>query len=501
MHGLSEKHHAPVARWEWVAVLGVLGLGLFLRCATIGAESAWYDEVISLRVLDASTLSRFWAALAGSDPPVVVAPVYFTLEYFWSRLAGTGVIPVRMLSVLISLGSILLLWRIGRRMATPAAGVVAALLFAVALPQVYYGQEIRMYALVVLLALGSIWALLRCAETGAVRWYVAGWLLNGLLLFTHVFAGLLIAAEVLWLLCGQRKRAAVLWGLAHGCWLALFCALYLRLDPPNALWMAPPWWRELVNTFMVFAGGRYSNDNPAGYVLPSAPGLAQAIELFIVAMCAAGVAAGLWRVVRSRNLRGADSLLLLWAAVPVALLWLAAVVWYPCFLYRYVLYAAPPLYLLGGMLLTTRAGKVRCWMLTPLLLAFAVQDSVVFTRHFRPDFATVTRVAWDDHNEQDVPLIVVKEPLNTDPLSYYGNFHGRNMHVAHSGRDVAALAQSLLKQHAFVNILVWRWDDEAALLPEGVSRTVPPWRKEVVPAGMPPLLFWTLKHDHARSGD
>jgi uncharacterized membrane protein len=477
-------------------LLGVLALGLFLRVACIGAESLWYDEVISLRVLNAPNLVEFWRKLAISDPPVVVAPVYFTLEYFWGRIVGSGVVAVRMLSVCFSMAAHIVLWRIGRRVAGPAAGIIAALLFAVSLPQLFYALEIRMYALVVLLAICSVATVLRAAQTGLARWYVAAFLLNGVLVFTHVFAGLLAVAEVLWLLGAAHRRAALFWGALHGVWLGLFTGLHAWLDPPHALWMATPGWRELLNAWVVLAGGRYSNENPAAYVLPAAPAIAQGAEWGILLVTAAAVGTAALRVARNPRACAHDGLLLSWALLPPVMLWLAAVAWQPCFLYRYLLFAAPALYVLVARMLAPPGGTIRWPTLCLLLAAFALQASVLFTAHFRPDYAAVARAAWIDHETQGIPLVVVKEPLNTAPLLYYEPGLEAAMHVVHSGRDAAGQVSALLERHHRVNLLAWRWDHEAGLLPEGALRESPAWREEVREAGMPPLLFWTITREH-----
>lgn len=482
----------PTARWEWAAMALTLLIALALRVATIGGESAWYDEVISLRVLDAPSLATFWAALAVSDPPVTVAPVYFTLEYYWGRVFGTGVLTMRMLSVVMGLAAMALLWRLGRRLAGPSAALVAALLFALSLSQIYYSQEIRMYALVVLLALAAMWSLLRINDTGQTRWYLLGFVLNGLLLFTHVFAVLLVAVEVLWLLTGPRKRAAMAWGAAHALWVGLFALAYAWLEPPNALWMPPSGWRELVNAYIVFAGGRYGNDNPAAYVLPAAPWLAQAVELVVIGACAGGVVAAALRLLWGEGRRDKDTLLLLWAVLPPCVLWLASVLWHPCFLYRYLLYVAPALHLLTGRLIAPPKGPPRWWAAALISAAMAFQGQVVFTHTFRPGYEAVARAAYTGHTQHDVPLLVVKEPLNTAPLRYYAPGLAQAITPLHSGRDIPGKVLEMLEEHSAVNVVIWRWENAEKLIPEGVERVTPPWREPVTTWGMPPLAFWTL---------
>ena len=45
---------------------------------------------------------------------------------------------------------------------------------------------------------------------------------------------------------------------------------------------------------------------------------------------------------------GTGTLLLLWLIVPVVIVYVASMVWHPCFRYRYMLYSSLPVCILAG---------------------------------------------------------------------------------------------------------------------------------------------------------
>jgi hypothetical protein len=133
------------------------------------------------------------------------------------RLFGTSEAAVRSLSALFGTAAIPLAYAIGRRLATPRIGLVAAALVAFNPLLVWFSQETRPYALLVLLSGLSFLFFTEALERPRGR-VLAGWALaSGLALATHYFAALVILPEVVWLLARVRPRmrlAPALAGLA-----------------------------------------------------------------------------------------------------------------------------------------------------------------------------------------------------------------------------------------------------------------------------------------------
>jgi hypothetical protein len=108
---------------EWFGLEAVLLVALALRPQGIQTESAYWDEVASRRYLDAPGVVEFVRQVRADDPPMV--PFYFAAEYAWAKACGTGLVTVRMLSVLLGLVSLVLVYLLGRRIFGRVAGLIA----------------------------------------------------------------------------------------------------------------------------------------------------------------------------------------------------------------------------------------------------------------------------------------------------------------------------------------------------------------------------------------
>ena len=100
----------------------------------------------------------------------------------FSALAGTLTVPVVFL--------------IGARLAGRAAGLVAAMLVAVHPLMVWYGQEARAYALLVLLCAVTLLAVVHLLEGDGGRWWAVWAVSAALAVATHYFGLLLVGPEL-----------------------------------------------------------------------------------------------------------------------------------------------------------------------------------------------------------------------------------------------------------------------------------------------------------------
>jgi hypothetical protein len=96
-------------------------------------------------------------------------PLYFILLRLWLDIFGDSDAAAKMLSVVAGVLSVALIFDVGRWWHNPATGLWAALLMAVALPQIIESRDARPYALATLLLLAAIDALLRIQRLGNTR--------------------------------------------------------------------------------------------------------------------------------------------------------------------------------------------------------------------------------------------------------------------------------------------------------------------------------------------
>jgi mannosyltransferase len=174
-----------------------------LRFGTLGVQSLWFDEGAThdlVRLSLGDLLSQ--VAHHESSPPL-----FYLLEWAWTHVAGTGPVALRELSALAGTLTVPVAFAIGRRLAGDRAGLTTAALAAFNPLLVWFSQEARSYALVVLLVAVSLWCLLAALDGGGSRAYAAWAVASALALATHYFALFVVAPAALWLLVHDRGSA------------------------------------------------------------------------------------------------------------------------------------------------------------------------------------------------------------------------------------------------------------------------------------------------------
>ena len=182
---------------------GIVLFAAVLRFATLDAQSFWFDEATTVHLLRMD-LGDMLRAIPDSES---TPPLYYAVAWLWTKLFGTGEVGVRSLSALAGTATIPVIYAIGARMVTPRAGLIAAGLAATSPLLVWYSQEARAYALLVLLAALTLMVLPRALERPTAGRLAVWAALGGLALATHYFAVFILVPEAAWLLHAHRRRA------------------------------------------------------------------------------------------------------------------------------------------------------------------------------------------------------------------------------------------------------------------------------------------------------
>jgi len=190
-----------LAATERVALLLLILAAYGWRLVGLTQQSLWRDEVdviwLALRPLR-ETISMFVS-------PAQNGPLYFLLMRPWFALAGTSEYALRYSSVLVSLLGIGLIWQVARRL-LPSDGrltvantpLLAALLLALHPYQLWYSQEGKMYALVVVLVLASTWAWLEAMRLGSGGRWLIYLLITSVCIYTHLLSALIVPVHIVW---------------------------------------------------------------------------------------------------------------------------------------------------------------------------------------------------------------------------------------------------------------------------------------------------------------
>jgi 4-amino-4-deoxy-L-arabinose transferase-like glycosyltransferase len=180
-------------------------LAAVLRFATLGIQAYHHDEIVTAsRVLRGSFFHAMDAVGFSESAP----PLYYALAWFWTQVTGTGEFGLRSLSAVAGVATVPVAYLVGRELRQRRTGLMVAALVAVNPMLLWYSQEARAYALLILLCTISLLFCVRALRGGERRDFVFWGIASGLALATHYFAVFAVAAEVA-LLLRRRGRESL----------------------------------------------------------------------------------------------------------------------------------------------------------------------------------------------------------------------------------------------------------------------------------------------------
>lgn len=191
--------------WHLQALLGVTLLAAILRFSTLGTQSYWYDEAITVGLVRRPFHGMLSAIPHSESSP----PLYYLLAWGWSKLFGTGEAGLRSLSALFGTATVPAAYVAARALISARTGLITAAFIAVSPFLIWFSQEARAYALLVFLgtlSLGFFGHALARNATRPLTWWA---IVSSLAMATHYFAVFLVAAEGAWLLYRFPDRRAV----------------------------------------------------------------------------------------------------------------------------------------------------------------------------------------------------------------------------------------------------------------------------------------------------
>jgi mannosyltransferase len=201
----GSEQRLRLSRNDAVSLAVLLTIGATLRFATLGLQSFWFDEAVTTTLLRMDPLRMLRVIAQTESTP----PLYYLVAWPWARAFGTGEVALRSLSAFAGAAVVAPVYLSARRLGGSSAALFAGALTAVNPLLIWYSQEARAYALLVLFAALSFFFFVH-AYTRPTRTWLAGWALtSALALATHYFAGFLVLTEAVVLLTRHRGRVAV----------------------------------------------------------------------------------------------------------------------------------------------------------------------------------------------------------------------------------------------------------------------------------------------------
>ncbi|MBE9508633.1 MAG: glycosyltransferase family 39 protein, partial [Chloroflexi bacterium] len=230
----------PAQRWSRLApwaVVGLLLLAFALRTYALGERELAFDEVGSVFIAARGPLGLLaYLRDAIREHP----PVYYLLLYLWMPSVGRSEFAVRFLSVIIGTATVAATYRLVRKAACQPVALLTTFLLVLSPFHISASRDARMYGLLALCSLLSVFLFIRLMGQDRARWWGLFWLVTGLGMFTHYYMAFVLLAEDLFLLLNWRRYRHL---------LIRWLAVHVTLGGALALWAAlsPGLWATLVS--------------------------------------------------------------------------------------------------------------------------------------------------------------------------------------------------------------------------------------------------------------
>src|SRR5262249_13382086 len=174
-------------------------------------------------------------------------PLYYMALGAWIQLFGSSEFALRSLSVISSSFAIVLVYILGKELLGYKRGLIAAALFAASATQIFYAQEVRPYALLLIPVLATLIACARyLREPGsplALFIYVIGatagiYTHTTMLLFVAV-CGITFLAYAWWRDRSPTSPTALRWIAANSCVAAFAIPAFIAMTSPTQFRQLP----------------------------------------------------------------------------------------------------------------------------------------------------------------------------------------------------------------------------------------------------------------------
>jgi mannosyltransferase len=328
--------------WLWPTLL-TFGLG----AARIGWPELWRDELRSWSAASRST-DQILHLLGHTDAAVAL---YYLVLHYWMQVFGDSATSMRMVSNLAMAGATAMVCLIGQRLFNRKAAMLAGFVFALIPAVSRFAQEVRPYAITILVAGLSTLLLLRAIEKQSWRRFVLYGVSLALLALTQIVAMPILLAHAVAILLWRKDRRdwrlVLRWGVGVAIGLALAAPVVLASSAQYA---------HQVGSLPDATFGELTK-------LPSRLFASYAVGGAVIVLAVFAFTTR-WRPV---VFLGA------WAILPIVAIWVASNLGQSYWMSRYMLFTLPAFALLAGAGLATLNKRVAAAGLVVIAM-LGVQD-------------------------------------------------------------------------------------------------------------------------------
>ena len=206
--------------------LAIIVLGVALRLFNLAQHDFWLDEVLTHEVISgmfAAGPDHEFNSLSIDKHP----PFYYALLRQWSFLFGLNEFSLRFFSVIFSVLSIIILYKLGVLFFDKITALIGAALMALSPFHIWYAQEARMFSLSVFFTLAGVYIFFKALEKEKIILYWVIFSLVTLCLISTTYFALFLFIPELIIILSKYRRCFVKWALSAGIALLIFALIIL----------------------------------------------------------------------------------------------------------------------------------------------------------------------------------------------------------------------------------------------------------------------------------
>jgi len=350
-----QNHHSLKYIEDNYLLLLIILLGVVLRIYDLSGESIWLDEAVTSQVSELSIRELIqWMIAKNDNNP----PLYYMLMHFWVSLFGHSEFSLRLPSVIVGTGSIILIYAVGKLIFNRTTALIASLILAVSVFHIEYSQEARVYSLLAFLTLCSFYLFLKTLS-GSKTLYIIGYVITSvLLMYSHFYGVFILIVQNIFCFTRYFVNRDV-FSLSLSKWIVLQLITGLLFIPgiliwykntvamQGGFWLSDPTVVDIARYFYHFSGRDY-------------------ILFFLFLILAAFSFISFQNIAHSKNIKDIIDikddpshksflsnvngmyLLLLWLFVPILIPFVISHISTPILHTRYIIGSSLALYLLAG---------------------------------------------------------------------------------------------------------------------------------------------------------
>lgn len=358
----------------WLFLLLVLLLAAALRVYHADHNSLWIDEVNTMVQADPSLgFTETYHTIVKLD---LQPPLYFYILKYLFMVFGYTTLVLRLFSAVLGIFAVWSIYLLGRELSGKKAGLYAALLLAVNSYHIYYSQEARPYAFLVLFTILSFYRLLIFLRHASVKNGLLYGLVAALMLYGHptgLFALLtqcFILLRHLFEVPKTERKVFVLRTLLAGIVIILLylpaVRLLLNAAGMKSFWIEPPAANVFSALFSEFVGE--SEFIKASYYL--------LIVYFFVAAFSKPAKPFL------SDTRNAAFVLVLWIGCGTLIPLIRSYLSVPMIVSRYMIGLLPALVLIAALGLSEVKSRLIAVSFVLMMVAFSLTQLIIVKKYY-----------------------------------------------------------------------------------------------------------------------